>query len=200
MALASRWQLLATTALLAMLMLHAASGDFIQSCPAMCSCKWSGGKQTVDCSSQSFTAIPTTLGQEVKVLIMDGNYIKELGKDAFNSGLIHLQKISLRNCQIQRIHEEAFSKLKIVMEINLENNNLTRLAPKTFDGNNRLKTLVLSGNQLERLLPYQFPSLEEIKKIDLSNTGLREVSQDAFGNLDKSVEEVDLRQAISINL
>jgi hypothetical protein len=45
------------------------SGDFIQSCPAMCSCKWSGGKQTVDCSSQSFTAIPTTLGQEVKVRI-----------------------------------------------------------------------------------------------------------------------------------
>jgi hypothetical protein len=25
------------------------SGDVIQSCPAMCSCKWSGGKQTVDC-------------------------------------------------------------------------------------------------------------------------------------------------------
>ena len=51
---------------------------------------------------------------------MDGNYIKELGKDAFASaGLINLQKISMKNCQIQKIHEDAFSKLNILMEVNL---------------------------------------------------------------------------------
>ena len=51
---------------------------------------------------------------------MDGNYIKELGKDAFASaGLINLQKISMKNCQIQRIHEDAFSKLNILTEVNL---------------------------------------------------------------------------------
>jgi Leucine-rich repeat (LRR) protein len=181
--------LLSVTVLLFLLVQYARC-DFLTVCPSMCNCKWSSGRETMDCSTGQLTAVPTTISPEIKVLIMDGSYIRELGKDAFNSG--HLQKISLKNCHIQRIHEEAFSNLKIVMEIYLDGNNLTKLAPKTFDGNYRLKTLVLTGNQLESLLPYQFPPLPELKKIDLSNSGLKEVSKMAFSNLDKSVEEVDL--------
>ena len=51
---------------------------------------------------------------------MDGNYIKELPKNIFYSaGLSDVQKIYLKNCQIERIHGDAFSKLNILTELNL---------------------------------------------------------------------------------
>ena len=124
---------------------------------------------------------------------MDGNYIKELSKDSFSSvGLVHLQKVSLRDCTIQRLHENAFSKLKILTEINLDGNNISKLPSKLFDGNERLRTIILSGNQISNLIAHQFPPLRALKKIDLSNTGLRTINMKAFMNLGRSVEDIAL--------
>ena len=51
---------------------------------------------------------------------MDGNYIKELPRNIFyTAGLNDVQKISLSNCQIEKIHSEAFSKLNILTDLNL---------------------------------------------------------------------------------
>merc|ERR1719427_1899999 len=124
---------------------------------------------------------------------MDGNYIKELNKDSFSGvGLIHLQKVTLKNCNIGRLNENAFSKLKILTEINLAGNNISKLPSKLFDGNDRLQTLVLSNNQISQLLPHQFPPLRALKKIDLSNAGLKTINMKAFMNLGRSVEVIDL--------
>jgi len=174
-----------------------ARGDFLSACPSLCSCKWSSGKRVADCSYKSFTAIPSfqtsAPDDGFQVLNMDGNYIKELGKDAFSSvGLVDLQKISIRNCQIQIVDENAFSKLNILTEINLDGNNITKLPGKAFDGNKGLRTLILSNNRLEYLQDYQFPPLANLKKVDLSKSGLVDVSQKAFNNLGASVEEIDL--------
>jgi len=167
--------------------------DFLSSCPALCQCKWSGGKKTADCSNKAYTTIPPNIHTDVQVLNMDGNYIKELSKDSFSSvGLYHLQKISLKDCKIQKIHENAFSKLKILTEINLDGNNITKLPSKLFDGNERLRTIILSSNQISSLIPHQFPPLRALKKIDLSNTGLRTINMKAFMNLGRSVEDIDL--------
>ena len=82
---------------------------------------------------------------------MDGNYLKELPKDIFSSlGLSHLQKISLKESNIQTIHESAFSDLKILKEINLAGNNLSSLPPQAFQGNDGLRTLLLGGNNIAR--------------------------------------------------
>jgi len=174
-----------------------ARGDFLTSCPAPCNCKWSGGKRTADCAQKSFTTIPnflsTNIDNGIQVLYMDGNYITELGKNAFSAvGLVDVQKISLKNCHIQKVHRDAFAKLNILTEINLEGNNISKLELKTFDGNKGLQSLVLSRNQISHLKGYQFPPLSNLKKIYLANTGLKEVSQKAFNNLGPSVEEIDL--------
>ena len=82
---------------------------------------------------------------------MDGNYIKELPKNVFSSlGLNHLQKISFKNSNIQSIHENAFSDLKILKEINLQGNNITLLPPQAFQGNDGLRTLLLADNNINR--------------------------------------------------
>ena len=124
---------------------------------------------------------------------MDGNYIKELAKDSFSSvGLIHLQKISLKDCKIARVDENAFSQLKILSEINLENNNISKLPAKLFDGNERLTTIILARNQIPSLSSIQFPPLRSLKRLDLSGAGLKRVNQKAFINLGHSLETISL--------
>jgi len=168
--------------------------DFVSSCPAPCSCRWSGGLRRADCSNAEFTTIPNfhDAGNEhVQVLIMDGNYIKELPKNIFhNAGLEHVKKIHLRNCQIEKIHRDAFSRLGVLTEINLEGNQISKLDVKSFDGNINLETLVLSRNKIPILREYQFPPLKSLKKIYIANSGLEEVSNKAFNNL-VNVEEID---------
>lgn len=124
---------------------------------------------------------------------MDGNYINELSKNSFSSvGLLHLQKISMKDCKIKKIDENAFSKLKILTEINLDGNNITKLPPKLFDGNERLQTIILSNNKISSLVANQFPPLRALKKIDLSHTELRTVSARSFTNLGGSMETISL--------
>ena len=125
---------------------------------------------------------------------MDGNYIKELSKDSFSSvGLVHLQKISMRDCKIQRVDENAFSKLKILSDINLDGNNISKLPPKLFDGNERLQSIILSNNKISSLVANQFPPLRALKKIDLSNSELRNVNAKSFANLGNSIETINLQ-------
>jgi len=172
--------------------------DFLTACPPSCTCKWSSGLRQADCSNKDFTTIPnfhTSAGgsdQTVQVLLMDGNYIKELPRNIFyTAGLNDVQKISLSNCQIEKIHSEAFSKLNILTDLNLEGNQISNLEPKTFDGNNRLEKLVLSKNNIPLLEDYQFPQLRNLKKLDVSKNGLEEVRATAFSYL-PNVEDIDL--------
>jgi len=179
---------------LLLLVLAAASADFLSSCPSMCKCKWSSGKQTADCSNSGLTAIPLEIHHDVQVLIMDRNYLKNLPKDVFSSlGLNHLQRVSLKDANIQTIHENAFSDLKILKEINLQGNNISRLPPQAFQGNNGLRTLYLGSNKIARLEAHQFPPLRHLRKIDLSNNRLTYVDSLAFQNLAQGdVESVNL--------
>ena len=124
---------------------------------------------------------------------MDGNYIKELSKDSFSSvGLLHLNKISMKDCKIQKIDDNAFSKLKILTDINLDRNNISKLPAKLFDGNERLQSIILSNNKISTLVANQFPPLRALKKIDLSNSELRTINVKSFLNLGDSLETVNL--------
>ena len=125
---------------------------------------------------------------------MDGNNIRFLNSESLKSSSLNdLQEVSLRDCKIQKVSEEAFSNMLLLTHINLANNNLTKLPNNIFSGNDELKTLILSGNQISMLIAYQFPPLMSLKKIDLSNNAMRFIDPKAFMNLGTSVEIVDLR-------
>jgi len=181
------------TALLVLQYLALARSDFETQCPAHCSCKWREGKQTADCKGKGYTTIPKNLHDDVQVLNLDGNYIKELSKDSFSSlGLIHLKKISLKDCKLQRIDEDAFSQLKVLTHVYLDNNNITKLPTKLFSSNDRLQVIGLSNNQIGSLVTHQFPPLMSLQKIDLSSSGLKSIDTKAFRNLGQSLGEVKL--------
>jgi hypothetical protein len=159
----------------------------------MCKCKWSMGKRTADCSNQRFDRIPTTLSPTIQALVLDGNPLRSLGKDAFKTaGLLNVQTLSLRGCAIEEVDPNAFRDLKIMTHLDLSSNNMTKIDPQTFDGNEGLKTLKLSNNPIFALKPYQFPPLSSLKTIDLSHCRLKVIERTSFKNLGASVESVML--------
>ncbi len=137
-----------------------------------CKCLWSGGRRTADCANAHYAAVPTTLSPDIQALILDGNPLNGLDEDAFKrAGLLNLQTVSLRRCDIRRIDANAFRDLKIVRSVDLSYNNITELHPKTFDGNEGLTKLVLRGNRrLEELQQYQFPPLNSLKVTNANDT------------------------------
>ena len=125
---------------------------------------------------------------------MDGSNIRQLTRDTLESSSIRdLDELSLSDCKIQKVSEEAFSHSLHLTKINLANNNLTKLPPRLFSGLDSLATIMLSGNQISMLAPYQFPPLASLRKIDISNNGLRVIDRKAFMNLGTSMEVVDIR-------
>ena len=116
-----------------------------------CICKWSDGKRVADCSNSQLTKVPDTLDSQTQSLILDGNPLLTLGKDVFKSaGLLNIQRLSISQCNLVDVHEDAFRDLKILLELNLSGNNLTKLRPKTFEGNDNLQTIQLTNNPILR--------------------------------------------------
>ena len=164
-------------------------------CPSepRCRCKWSNGKRTVECRDAGLTSIPNNLKPDTQILILDGNNLERLDKDAFTRvNLVNLQTISLRGCHLLEVHEDAFRGLKILTDVDLSANNLTKLRPKTFDGNDGLKILKMAQNPIQELMAYQFPPLKNLERIDFSQCELQRLDKKAFQNLGHSVEQLSL--------
>ena len=146
-----------------------------------------------NCSGVGLNAVPTHLHKDIQVLILDHNVIKSLSADIFVTNTPNLQKIFLRHCQVEKIHQNAFRDLKILIEVDLSHNNLTGLESKTFAGNGRLKKINLSFNSLKNLTSYQFPPLPHLRTLDLSNCRISDIDHKALRNLGNSVETISLR-------
>ena len=74
-----------------------------------CKCKWSQGKRMADCSNAGFQSVPTSLSVDIQYLILDGNPLRTLGKDAFKTaGLLNVQTLSLRRCGLEYVDGAAF--------------------------------------------------------------------------------------------
>ena len=85
----------------------------------------------------------------LQVLIMDGNYIRKLASDSLTSaGLTHLEGLSMRDCHLTQIAEDAFGRLTDLTELKLDRNNLTRLPNKMLAGNPRLEQV--SSQQVKK--------------------------------------------------
>ena len=83
----------------------------------------------------------------LQVLIMDGNYIRQLASDSLTSaGLTHLEGLSMRDCHLTQIAEDSFARLTDLTELKLDRNNLTWLPNKMLAGSPRLEQVGSSSN------------------------------------------------------
>ena len=99
------WRSLLLGACLILLILEAlASAD----CPEVCTCKWKGGKQSVECINASLSSIPQ-IEAGTQVLDLGLNYIPALRNDVFRkSNLTNLQKIYLYQCSLRTLDVHTF--------------------------------------------------------------------------------------------
>ena len=96
----SMWGLAAALVLFGQVVAAATSYNPEQ-CPHTpeCVCKWISGKRVADCTDAGLTEIPRTLKPDIQTLIMDGNPLTRLHKNAFKSvNLLNIQKLSMRGC------------------------------------------------------------------------------------------------------
>ncbi|XP_026807121.1 leucine-rich repeat-containing protein 24-like [Rhopalosiphum maidis] len=169
--------ILAAAALAAVLV--AAAG-----CPLGCTCKWKGGKQTVECVNRSLTVIPAGMDAGTQVLDMSGNSIDALSRGRFMSaGLSNLQKIFMARCRITHVDDAAFQGLSNLVELDLSDNAIADIPTKSFDDYPQLMKLVLSGNAVTVVRTAAFKRLTYLTHLDLSRCRVSTVEPGAFDGL-----------------
>ena len=83
-------------------------GLALADCPEVCTCKWKGGKQTVECINASLSSIPS-LEAGTQVLDLSLNYLPTLRTDTFSKhNLTNLQKIYLPRCSLRILEVHTF--------------------------------------------------------------------------------------------
>lgn len=170
--------------LFAMLTKEIVDGQENWECLSPCKCKWVSGKKTAECIRQNLIQIPNFLSSEIQYLDLTDNSIIHLHEFAFSQvNLVNLQKLTLKQCDIETIDKKAFKGLKIVIEIDLTGNNLKYIYPGTFLETHRLRVLLLNENYLETLENGLFDNLTYLQKVDLSSNRIQKIGENSFQNL-----------------
>lgn len=156
----------------------------VTSCPNGCTCKWKGGKQTVECVNKSLLTIPIGTDTGTQVLDMSGNALEALSRGRFmTAGLSNLQKIFMARCRIKYVDDAAFQGLTNLVELDLSDNAIAEIPTKSFDDYPQLMKLVLSGNTVTAVRTAAFKRLKYLTVLDLSRCQLSTVEPGAFDGL-----------------
>lgn len=162
------------------------------SCPTVCACKWKGGKQTVECVDRALITVPEPVDPATQVLDLSGNNLQILPQEAFaRTGLVNLQRVYLRKCNIGQIHDRAFKGLTNLVELDLSHNLLTQIPATSFNDAPFLRDLTLAQNPILKVHFDALNNLENIVKLDLSNCDIRDIAAEAFSKL-RSLESLKL--------
>lgn len=154
-------------------------------CPTVCTCKWKGGKQTVECLDHQLINIPENIDPSTQVLDMSGSNLQILAGETFRRAeLLNLQKLYLRNCRLGQIDEKAFDGLTNLIELDLSHNLLTSIPATAFQYITSLRDLTLASNPIQKIESHAFSNILSLSKLDLSRCDLQSISASAFENLD----------------
>lgn len=155
------------------------------SCPTVCTCKWKGGKQTVECLDRQLINIPESMDPSTQVLDMSGSNLQILPGETFRRAeLLNLQKLYLRNCRLGQIDDKAFEGLTNLIELDLSHNLLTSVPAATFQYITSLRDLTLASNPIQKIESHAFGNILSLTKLDVSHCDLQSISATAFENLE----------------
>jgi kekkon-1 len=154
-------------------------------CPTVCTCKWKGGKQTVECLDHQLINIPENIDPSTQVLDMSGSNLQILAGETFRRAeLLNLQKLYLRNCRLGQIDDKAFDGLTNLIELDLSQNLLTSIPATAFQHVTSLRDLTLASNPIQKIESHAFNNILSLSKLDLSHCDLQSISASAFEHLD----------------
>lgn len=152
-----------------------------EACPSVCSCKWKGGKRTVECADRALITVPTGVDADTQVLDLSGNNLQILPNETFlRAGLVNLQKVYLQKCRIGQIDETAFRGLTNLVQLDLSDNLLTSVPSYVFRDIPYLRDLSVAKNPIQKIEPRAFSDCPGVVEVDASNCGLQSVAGEAF--------------------
>lgn len=153
-------------------------------CPKLCTCKWKSGKQTVECASNGFLAIPHGIDAGTQVLEFSHNNLGRLQNELFSSlGLINLQRLHLSDCGITSVHERTFVGLTNLIELDLSNNLINAIPTKSFIHCPSLMRLILNRNPINTIHRAAFSHLAYLTTLELRNCEISKAEEGAFQGL-----------------
>lgn len=152
-----------------------------ETCPSVCSCKWKGGKRTVECADRALITVPTGVDADTQVLDLSGNNLQILPNETFyRAGLVNLQKVYLHKCRIGQIDETAFRGLTNLIELDLSDNLLTSVPSYVFRDIPYLRDLSVANNPIQTIEARAFSDCPGVVKVDASNCGMQSIDGEAF--------------------
>lgn len=155
-----------------------------QDCPSMCSCKWKGGKEWVECAKRGLVGLPQGAGEGTQVLDLADNHLVSLPPQCFHAlGLINLQRLYLSRSKIGQLAETAFMGLTGLVELDLSGNNITQVPSDTFPSYPGLMRLILNGNPIREVRSKAFYPLVHLTVLELNECKLETIEQSAFFGL-----------------
>lgn len=164
-----------------------------KTCPTPCICKWKNGKLIVECIQKGLISIPKDVNIETRVFDFSGNNIQTLDQEIFvRSGLVNLQRLSLKKCNIGLINDLSFKGLTNLIELDLSHNLLTSIPTSIFNYTLVLRELILCNNPIQKIPSNAFQRIYGLVKLDLSNCEIQSISPDAF-------EGIELLQFLQLN-
>lgn len=162
------------------------------SCPPACMCKWKGGKQTVECVDRALITVPEPVDPATQVLDLSGNNLQILPQEAFaKTGLVNLQRVYLRSCNLGQINDRAFKGLTNLVELDLSHNLLTQIPSNSFKDAPFLRDLTLAYNPILKIHSDALNNLGSIVKLDFAGCDIRDIAAEVFNNL-QSLESLKL--------
>lgn len=156
-----------------------------EGCPSMCTCKWKGGKEWVECANRGLKGLPMGAAEGTQVLDLSDNQLMNLPAECFHKlGLINLQRLYLSRSHISRIAAEAFVGLVGLVELDLTENLIEDVPTDTFTSCSNLMRLILNGNRIRKIRQGAFRRLTQLTNLEISRCEIEEIEQGAFEGLE----------------
>ena len=161
-------------------------------CPDLCTCKWKGGKQTVECVNKGLSGLPEGIDPETQVLDVSGSTLQLLHRMLFQRlGLVNLQRVYLARSRLGHLDDTAFQGLTNLVELDLTDNMLTGVPVAALAELPALMRLSLARNPLRRVGAESFRNLRYLTTLELSGCQIEMVEPGAFDGL-KALEWLKL--------
>lgn len=148
-------------------------------CPEDCDCHYFRINWVTDCSESNLTSVPLEgLDNNVYILNMNGNHLKELGPFPED---IKVRTLQLADNLLTHIKNDSFSNLQYLVDIDLSGNNISTIDSHAFANNPGLITVELQQNPLD-LVDGPFLISKSVLYLYLSDCNLSKLSSSFFAN------------------
>lgn len=147
-------------------------------CPKSCLCFQNSNNNIhlINCSSSGLNIIPNWFPSSAKIILLNGNDIKQLHGKSF-ANLSKLEVLRIKNCNVTNILPDTFNNMNKLHTLDLSSNRIEQLTTSLFEGLTSLKELYLDGNIISDVQAgaLHLPSLE---KLDMCNNNVIQMNEE----------------------